>query len=84
MDPFFKHSREHRVEASKVTDHIIPHRGNLKLFKDPLNLGSLCVSCHNQKTFLESHGEVVTYPRLSVQELQDRALLGVTSEEVTA
>jgi hypothetical protein len=85
MDPFFKHSRDHRVEASKVTDHIIPHKGNRLLFKDPDNLGSLCVSCHGEKSFRESHGEVITYLRLTVQELQDRALLGMTSDrqEVT-
>jgi hypothetical protein len=54
------------------------------LFKDPLNLGALCVNCHNEKTFRESHGEVITYPRLTVQELQDRALLGITSDKEEA
>lgn len=82
MDPFHKHSRDHRVEASKVTDHIITHKGNTILFKDPNNLGSLCVPCHGEKSFRESHGEVITYPRLTVQELQDQALLGTTSEVI--
>lgn len=76
MDPFNVHSRDHRVEPSRVTDHIVPHNGNRFLFRDPSNLGALCVSCHNQKTFLESRGQSVIYQRLSREEIQQRALVG--------
>lgn len=33
-----------------VTDHIIPHRGDMKLFWDPNNHQSLCKPCHDRKT----------------------------------
>lgn len=42
----------HRVPATDV-DHIIPHRGNMKLFTDRKNLQSLCHSCHSRKTLAE-------------------------------
>lgn len=41
-----------RVRATDA-DHIRPHRGDLKLFKDPGNLESLCHSCHSAKTRAE-------------------------------
>lgn len=31
-------------------DHIVPHRGNLKLFWDQKNWQALCHSCHSKKT----------------------------------
>ena len=33
--------------AATTVDHIVPHKGNLKLFSDPLNLQSLCTKCHS-------------------------------------
>lgn len=30
-----------------VVDHIIPHRGNRKLFWDKSNWAALCLRCHN-------------------------------------
>lgn len=30
-----------------VCDHVKPHRGNEALFFDPLNLQTLCKSCHD-------------------------------------
>lgn len=39
-----------RVRASKVTDHIIPHRGDESLFWDRENWQALCQSCHSRKT----------------------------------
>ena len=33
-----------------VVDHIIPHRGNSKLFWDVENWQPLCEICHNKKT----------------------------------
>jgi len=37
------------VEATLV-DHVIPHRGDMRLFFDVDNLQSLCVTCHDKKT----------------------------------
>jgi 5-methylcytosine-specific restriction protein A len=36
-----------------VVDHIIPHKGNYKLFWDKSNWQSLCKSCHDKKTARE-------------------------------
>jgi 5-methylcytosine-specific restriction endonuclease McrA len=33
-----------------VTDHIVPHRGDRKLFESKSNLQSLCTECHNRKS----------------------------------
>lgn len=38
------------TEASTVVDHIIPHRGDRKLFWDKSNWQALCETCHNRKT----------------------------------
>lgn len=40
-----------KVTAANVVDHIVDHRGDMKLFWDSQNnWQSLCVSCHNKKT----------------------------------
>lgn len=36
-----------------VVDHIIPHRGDQKLFWDQRNWQSLCKQCHDRKTLTE-------------------------------
>lgn len=41
--------------ASEV-DHIVPHRNDVQLFYDHLNLQSLCHPCHSQKTAREDGG----------------------------
>lgn len=38
---------------SKNVDHIIDHKGNIKLFLDYKNLQALCVSCHRKKSARE-------------------------------
>jgi 5-methylcytosine-specific restriction protein A len=38
--------------ASEV-DHIIPHKGDMKLFWDRKNWQSLCKECHSRKTAAE-------------------------------
>ena len=38
------------VRAAREVDHIIPHRGDEKLFSDLDNLQGLCKSCHSKKT----------------------------------
>lgn len=44
------------VEAS-VVDHIVPHKGNDKLFWDVNNWQALCKTCHQStKQFIENRG----------------------------
>ncbi|WP_211750361.1 HNH endonuclease signature motif containing protein [Paenibacillus sp. Marseille-Q4541] len=42
--------------AATVVDHIIPHRGNQKLFWNRKNWQSLCKTCHDTKTVQEDGG----------------------------
>jgi 5-methylcytosine-specific restriction endonuclease McrA len=39
-------ARGHVAQAN-VVDHIVPHKGDLKLFWDPNNWQSLCKPCHD-------------------------------------
>ena len=39
-----------RLEPATVIDHIIPHRGDPKLFWDQDNWQALCKACHDKKT----------------------------------
>jgi 5-methylcytosine-specific restriction protein A len=50
-EPLCVHCRDKgkTVMASEV-DHIIPHKGDAKLFWDETNWQSLCKSCHSRKT----------------------------------
>jgi len=41
------------VREATVVDHIIPHRGDHRLFWDPANHQSLCKECHDIKTAKE-------------------------------
>ncbi|WP_105531818.1 HNH endonuclease signature motif containing protein [Solimicrobium silvestre] len=51
------HLKLNRVVAATIVDHIKPHRGNEILFFDPLNLQSLCKTCHDgAKQELEKSG----------------------------
>ena len=43
------HALGHLVPATHA-DHVIPHKGDWSLFKDPDNLQSLCGPCHSRKT----------------------------------
>lgn len=42
----------HLIPAT-VVDHIIPHRGDQRLFWDKSNWQPLCKSCHDKKTMTE-------------------------------
>lgn len=44
------------VEAATVVDHIVPHKGDSKLFWDKHNHQALCASCHSAKTAREDGG----------------------------
>lgn len=42
--------------VTDVTDHRIPHNGDVRLFWDKTNWQPMCASCHNRKTAEETHG----------------------------
>lgn len=42
--------RAGRIRLASLVDHIVPHRGNMKLFWDRGNWQSLCKTCHGVKT----------------------------------
>jgi 5-methylcytosine-specific restriction enzyme A len=47
------------VVAAREVDHVVPHRGCVKLFRDRGNWQSLCRRCHSRKTAGEVlHGRV--------------------------
>lgn len=55
--PMCEHCRyESRVIAATEIDHIIPHRGDMKLFWDKSNWMALCKPCHSRKTAKENGG----------------------------
>ena len=39
-----------KIVPSEVTDHIVPHSGDLDLFWDPANWAPRCWSCHSVKS----------------------------------
>ncbi len=45
-----------RILPSEVTDHIIPHRGDMKLFWDSKNWQAMSKVCHDKKTAREDGG----------------------------
>lgn len=45
-----------RVEPATVVDHIVPHRGDLKLFWRRSNWQALCKPHHDRKTATEDGG----------------------------
>lgn len=49
-------ARRGMVTAATEVDHIIPHKGNMKLFWDRSNWQPLCHACHSRKTALEDGG----------------------------
>jgi 5-methylcytosine-specific restriction protein A len=51
-----KCEEEGTVEPSRVTDHIVPHKGDYKLFWDKSNWHALCKKCHDRKTATEDGG----------------------------
>lgn len=48
--------RHGRVVPATVVDHVIPHKGDQRLFWDMSNWQSLCKSCHDAKTAREDGG----------------------------
>lgn len=55
--PFCERHLERGISRSAtVTDHRIPHRGDMRLFWDKDNWQALCKMCHDQKTASEDGG----------------------------
>ena len=54
VDPYGTHGLIEVIAT--VVDHIIPHRGNMRLFWSPKNHQPLCETCHNTKTATEDGG----------------------------
>ena len=50
-----------RLTRATVVDHIVPHRGDAKLFWDEGNWQSLCKSCHDHKTMTEDRYQEYRY-----------------------
>lgn len=42
--------REGKLTPATVVDHILPHRGDQRLFWDEKNWQPLCKDCHDKKT----------------------------------
>ena len=45
--------KQGRLVKATVVDHIVPHRGDKKLFWDETNWQALCKPCHDKKTWTE-------------------------------
>ena len=41
------------IKSAEVVDHIVPHKGDEKLFWDRSNWQPLCTTCHSRKTATE-------------------------------
>ena len=41
------------IKAAQCVDHIIPHRGDPKLFWDPGNHQAACLTCNSEKAAIE-------------------------------
>lgn len=50
-----------KLIKATVVDHIIPHRGDQKLFWDESNWQALCKSCHDTKTMTEDRYQEYRY-----------------------
>ena len=53
--------RQGKYVKATVIDHIIPHRGDEKLFWDRSNWRALCKRCHDQKTRREDQTPTYHY-----------------------
>ena len=47
------------VRAATIVDHVIPHKGDERLFFDESNWQPLCKTCHDQVKQAEEHGRMV-------------------------
>ena len=54
-------AKQGKYIRATVVDHIVPHRGNQKLFWDQNNWQALCKECHDRKTLTEDINPTYTY-----------------------
>ena len=52
--------KEGLLTPATVVDHIIPHRGDQRLFWDERNWQPLCKSCHDRKPAAANNEEVIS------------------------
>lgn len=50
-----------KYTKATVVDHIVPHRGDQKLFWDQSNWQPMCKTCHDKKTWGEDSHPTYTY-----------------------
>ncbi len=50
-----------KMVRATVVDHIVPHRGDEKLFWDESNWQALCKRCHDTKTMTEDRNQEYKY-----------------------
>ena len=55
------HLQRGELVPSEVVDHIIPHRGDDRLFWDESNWQALCKQCHDIKTATEDRGTLKNF-----------------------
>lgn len=48
--PVVVHTHAGRLQQAGLVDHIVPHRGDKRLFWDRANWQSACKGCHDRKT----------------------------------
>lgn len=62
LHPLCEKCREQgRFVKAEVVDHIVPHRGDEKLFWDKSNWQALCKRCHDSKTMTEDRYQEYKY-----------------------
>lgn len=62
VHPLCERCKENNIlVAATVVDHIIPHRGDDRLFWDELNWQALCKHCHDSKTMTEDRYQEYRY-----------------------
>lgn len=56
-NPLCVHCRaDHCITPATVVDHVVPHKGNMRLFWDQNNWQALCKMHHDRKTATEDGG----------------------------
>ncbi|MDY2838059.1 MAG: HNH endonuclease [Bilifractor sp.] len=62
LHPLCQECLRHGIaKPATVVDHIVPHRGDLRLFWDRSNWQALCKKCHDKKTGREDSHPVYHY-----------------------
>ncbi|MGN8819199.1 HNH endonuclease signature motif containing protein [Oribacterium sp. HCP28S3_H8] len=62
LHPFYEECLRHGIATpATVVDHIVPHRGDPKLFWDRSNWQALCKRCYDRKTGREDHNPTYRY-----------------------